>query len=329
MVWTVYCHTHVESGRKYVGLTRLTMLKRWNRHFYSASRQSKSRSHFGSAIRKYGKNAFSHEVLQTCETLEEANQAEIDWIEKLNTRDPKFGFNLAPGGQHAPHPEKRNPWNDPAFRERVTASVKKSFEDPVRRQQALDHARELQTRPGMRERIAAKLTGNVLSPETRAKIGAKSAARRHSPETLEKFKTTNRRDLSPEARQRIADSCREFWRKKREADDRSSVHVTMNRRAVEDFCTSYNAAEQELSDLRADDRGSLEPATGALSPDDLQFVFSYGPKGERRWAVRLPPTADGGYFVKREHASEEAALSMLAALQAKALERARKRRDNA
>lgn len=103
----------------------------------------------------------------------------------------------------------------------------------------------------------------------------------------------------------------------------------MNRKAVEDFCDAYNAAEQELADMRADDRGSLEPATKALSPDDLQFVFSYGPKGERRWAVRLPPLADGGYFVKREHASEEAALSMLAALQAKALERARKRRDDA
>lgn len=34
--YTVYCHIHIESGRRYVGLTKLTMMKRWNQHVYNA-----------------------------------------------------------------------------------------------------------------------------------------------------------------------------------------------------------------------------------------------------------------------------------------------------
>jgi hypothetical protein len=128
--WTIYCHIHIDSGRRYIGLTSKTMLRRWNSHILNAkSKKGKGCHHFWNAIRKYGKDAFSHEVLEVCDTLEAANTAENKWISQFNTRDPQFGFNLSKGGEHTPHPFK-NPWNDPEYRAKMLGIKKKFQEDP-------------------------------------------------------------------------------------------------------------------------------------------------------------------------------------------------------
>ena len=121
--WTIYCHIHIESGRRYIGLTKKTMMQRWNQHVFMASRKrGKGCAHFWAAIKKYGKDAFSHEVLEVCETLEAANLAEAKWINHFNSRDPQFGFNLVRGGAHIPHPVK-NPWDRLEFREKMKKDV--------------------------------------------------------------------------------------------------------------------------------------------------------------------------------------------------------------
>ena len=124
--WTIYCHTHIKSGRHYIGLTKMGMTVRWNRHVYSALHSKDGRWHFPNAIRKYGKEAFSHEVLEICNTLEEGNTAEIKWIDHFDSRNPEKGFNLMKGGEHVPHPIKKNPWDDPEYREKQI----KRFKDP-------------------------------------------------------------------------------------------------------------------------------------------------------------------------------------------------------
>ncbi len=131
-IWTVYCHMHVASGRRYVGLTKKTMMERWNQHVYCAERKAgKGCAHFWAAIRKYGRDAFLHEVLGTFDYVEAANAAEKRWIEELGTRDPGRGFNLAKGGAHTPHPV-RNPWDRPEFREKSTIASRKTWSDPLR-----------------------------------------------------------------------------------------------------------------------------------------------------------------------------------------------------
>lgn len=50
------------------------------------------------AIKKYGKDNFSREVLEWCETKDELNQRERYFIEKFNARSPDVGYNLAVGG---------------------------------------------------------------------------------------------------------------------------------------------------------------------------------------------------------------------------------------
>lgn len=129
MAWTIYCHTHVESGRCYVGLTSRTWQKRWSQHVTQSRRATHGRQHFLNAIRKYGKEAFEHRILEICETLEVANAAEERWIEKLDTRDPSKGFNLMRGGSHVPHLFS-SPWDRPGFRERRGLISKELWKDP-------------------------------------------------------------------------------------------------------------------------------------------------------------------------------------------------------
>lgn len=121
--WTIYCHIHIDSGRRYIGLTSKTMMARWNGHISLSKRSNGHKSHFIFAIRKYGKDAFSHEVLEVCHSLEVANLAEECWIEFYETRNPEKGFNLAKGGTHIPHPIRKNPWDDPFYRSENTPKL--------------------------------------------------------------------------------------------------------------------------------------------------------------------------------------------------------------
>ena len=177
LVFTIYCHVHVESGRRYVGLTKLSMTKRWNSHVYTANRLKGERpavtSHFANAIRKYGKDAFSHEVLETAATAEEANDAEKRWIDHYDTRNPEKGFNLAPGGAHAVHPI-RNPWDRPGYREMATAAARRRWDDP-----------------DYRQAVTSANVGKKLSPETKAKLSEKTSisnkVRRLGPDVYAKI----------------------------------------------------------------------------------------------------------------------------------------------
>ena len=130
-IWTIYCHIHSESKRAYVGLTSQTMEKRWKNHIHAAMTSKNGRWHFPNAIRKYGKEAFSHRVLEICDSLEKANWREEAWIELFETRDPRFGFNLMRGGAHVPHPIRKNPWNDPEYRKKMEGNSKKLWENSV------------------------------------------------------------------------------------------------------------------------------------------------------------------------------------------------------
>jgi hypothetical protein len=144
------------------------MMQRWNQHIYSAnSRPEGKRSHFWAAIRQYGKDAFSHEVLEVCEILEAANLAEAKWIDHFNSRDPQFGFNLAKGGDHIPHP-KKNPWDRPEFRKRALGFLAK-INAGLTKAERSNRTKKLWTDPKFREKALTPLQEALTDPIIRAK----------------------------------------------------------------------------------------------------------------------------------------------------------------
>ncbi len=236
--WIVYCHIHIDSGRRYVGLTKKTMERRWERHVQDAS-QNRGRgcSHFWAAIRKYGPSAFSHEVLEVCDTLEAANAAEERWIDKLGTLDPEKGFNLIRGGGSQPHPV-RNPWDRPDYREAnagrnvrhiLTSEArerqKASLRSPESRAKRSALAKESLARPETVERrrlmredpsyaasISSSLKKSLADPSVRAAMSSRTAALRQDPDYREKLASAHSAAMaSPDVRAKFSASSRAAW----------------------------------------------------------------------------------------------------------------------
>jgi len=187
--WTIYCHTHVESGRRYIGLTSRTMERRWSDHCYAAKRNAKGgRWHFPNAIRKYGPEAFSHEIIRVFDNLEDANIAEESLIKRWKTRDPKFGFNVSKGGLHIPHPIKRNPWDQPGFREKVLASIKIWYENPFNRAYKSSISKKVLSRPEVRNKLSKATSEQFSSKESRIRMSETIRELHRDPHISLKFR---------------------------------------------------------------------------------------------------------------------------------------------
>ena len=96
-MYSVYKH-ETPSGKVYIGITKQEPKKRWL-HGKGYQKQD----YFYNAIQKYGWDNIKHEVLFTGLTKEEANQKEIELIEKYKSNQREFGYNIRDGGYNATH----------------------------------------------------------------------------------------------------------------------------------------------------------------------------------------------------------------------------------
>jgi group I intron endonuclease len=93
----VYLLTNIVNGKRYVGITSLTIEKRWKRHVKAALRDGKDTILYR-AIKKYGPDKFR------CEKLEEVDEdlvgtMEVKYISELNTFFARgCGYNMTKGG---------------------------------------------------------------------------------------------------------------------------------------------------------------------------------------------------------------------------------------
>lgn len=96
----IYCITNLINGKKYIGQSN-NVEKRWGKHRKSPfnSKNESYNSPFYQAIRKYGLDNFSFEIIEECK-IEELDEKEIYWISFYQTFPPDLGkgYNLTPGG---------------------------------------------------------------------------------------------------------------------------------------------------------------------------------------------------------------------------------------
>lgn len=121
--WTVYCHT-APNGKKYVGITSKNPEIRWNNgNGYRANK------HFFAAIKKYGWNNISHEILAEVYSKDLACELEKRFIETYDSANPKKGYNNTLGGEfgvkhtdfvkEALSKKQKENWNIPEYRENM------------------------------------------------------------------------------------------------------------------------------------------------------------------------------------------------------------------
>lgn len=92
--WTVYVHIS-PSNKYYVGITSQKYINtRWRNGKGYIKNQ-----YFYRAIQKYGWNNFQHEIVANNLTKEEACNFEKILINKLNSNDYHYGYNISSGGE--------------------------------------------------------------------------------------------------------------------------------------------------------------------------------------------------------------------------------------
>ena len=99
---TIYKITNRRNLKIYVGQTRQSIEQRFLQH-------SKSLTPLGEAMRQCGLDNFKVEVIEECETQEQANRQEKFWIKVLNCKIPD-GYNRSSGGEG--HPIKTKTTSD-------------------------------------------------------------------------------------------------------------------------------------------------------------------------------------------------------------------------
>lgn len=94
----IYKITNQINGKCYIGQS-INIKQRWRAHKTKAFSPSNSQYEcpLYRAIRKYGLENFSFEVLEEC-PAEELNQKEQQNVSFFQSNNPSFGYNLTPGG---------------------------------------------------------------------------------------------------------------------------------------------------------------------------------------------------------------------------------------
>ena len=91
----VYQHKF-PNGKIYFGITKQDPKKRWG-----CGCNYSNNERMTNAIKKYGWDNIEHKVLYEYDTLEEAEQKEIELIKEYKTDLRKFGYNVCLGGKGA------------------------------------------------------------------------------------------------------------------------------------------------------------------------------------------------------------------------------------
>ena len=91
--YCIYIHKNRQNNKVYIGQTCQKPQRRWKK-----GKGYKNCYYFFNAINKYGWDSFEHIILKQHLTLEEANYWEKYYIQKYNSTNPQFGYNIREGG---------------------------------------------------------------------------------------------------------------------------------------------------------------------------------------------------------------------------------------
>lgn len=183
----IYKVTNNMNGKIYIGLTTQTFLRRKREHIRKAIKCN-SKLIFHNALRKYGEDNFTWDIIDSAETQEELNEKEIYWIDFYNSNiyaKNSNGYNLTFGGGG-------------------TSGLKLSEETKKK----MSESRKGQKRDDEFKRRMSKLhKGKVVSDETKQKLSEANKGKTLSEETKQKLGIANKgKTLSEETKQKISES---------------------------------------------------------------------------------------------------------------------------
>jgi hypothetical protein len=225
MRYVIYCYTNKLDGMQYVGQTRcrtatITLcdaIKERSRNGYIGC------WYFADALKKYGINGFTCEVLDVVTTLDGANRAETCWIKHLRTLAPD-GNNLDSRGRvkirhpetiqkireaHLKNRERRSEMGRRLMAAKTPEQLREAAlkgwanSSPKRRENI---SLEMATRPSAIHRRASLAYWVNVPKEVRVAMAKKRRAEQLASTPLEKLQEIGRKNYAnktPEQRERM------------------------------------------------------------------------------------------------------------------------------
>lgn len=113
----IYCITHKETERVYIGQTVSSVAQRWASHKSQSACVLLHR-----AIVKYGADAFSVEQIDRADSKSELDELEAFYISAFGSTNRSNGFNLRGGGSFGKHSDES--------KAKMSVAVRKAYENP-------------------------------------------------------------------------------------------------------------------------------------------------------------------------------------------------------
>ena len=184
--YKVYKHT-TPNGKVYIGITCQDPQKRWG---YGCN--YKNQRYFSTAIKKYGWDNITHEILYDNLSQEEAEDKEVELIAKYKSNNREFGYNIANGGKS---------------RGMVSEETKKRISEFQKGKKPSEY---------MLQRAREVNTGRICSEETKQKIRNKNLGRKVSDDAKRKMSASHTgKKLSETTKRKLSESVRKSWTEQR------------------------------------------------------------------------------------------------------------------
>jgi len=174
-MYKIYLITNLLNHKKYVGITKFSLEERFSQH-------TKKGFLLTEAIKKYGEQKFSIELIEEVESAERAYELEIFYIKEYNTKAPN-GYNLTDGGDGIVGWQPTN-----EYRQECSERVKQLHKNKKIGMYGKTHTEE--TKQKMSESLKGNQNclGRVLSEETKSKISSSHKGKKLSDSTKNKIK---------------------------------------------------------------------------------------------------------------------------------------------
>ena len=167
--YLIYKHTS-PSGKIYIGQTSFkNPIQRWRQGGKGYFRVNKYGQYqqpaIVNAIKKYNWDLWKHELIDFCDTREEANNLEEYYISFYKSNNKDYGYNITSGGDghngHSPSAETRK---------KISESVKKLWEnEDYRKNQEIKHKGIIRSKEAVEKTRRANL-GKKRTQETKDKL---------------------------------------------------------------------------------------------------------------------------------------------------------------
>ena len=188
----VYCITHKDSGKQYVGKSA-NMYGRWGQHRRD-SVSNRYKTEFYNALRAHGLDAFLWQVLEFCDK-DQLDSREVHWISALNTfggdgyNHTLGGDGLTAGSRHSEHAnaEKSKRQKGKSHSPEHNAAVSKALSG----QKRPEHVMKKLLDGAVRYR-----KGRPLDEKHKRKLSSSQKGRRNLPEAYTKGWETRRANIN-------------------------------------------------------------------------------------------------------------------------------------